>query len=51
MGSFLRFLAHVGKAFGISSPADNAKRSASRKQKQEVSQATGSEGSGPTPAR
>jgi hypothetical protein len=35
MKSLLKLLANVGKAFGISSPTDNARATPSRKQKNE----------------
>ena len=37
MQSLLKLLAHIAKAFGISSPADNAQASALRKEKQRTS--------------
>ena len=37
MQSLLKLLAHIAKSFGISSPADNARASALRKEKQRTS--------------
>jgi hypothetical protein len=37
MQSLLKFLAHIAKSFGISSPSDNARKSASGKEKENPS--------------
>jgi hypothetical protein len=40
MQSLLKLLAHIAKSFGISSPSDNARVSASWKEKQRTSIST-----------
>jgi hypothetical protein len=37
MQSLLKFLAHIARSFGISSPSDNARKSVPQKEKQNPS--------------
>jgi hypothetical protein len=49
MQSLLKLLAYVAKSFGISSPSDNARTSASRKQKKSPTNPDALTPDGPSP--